>query len=220
MLKIHTVLRWSAVAIGLLAWPVSSYADPVVLGSVTLNGESGTGGTCCLTPGLTGEWFVAIPGLALTPTPELFNLPLTEADVGRTFRVTAASDPDFASAAATLVNARADDVKVGLRFADGLWVPNFFSELSFGVRPDFAGSTITAMTFQLHGLDVTENAATNSRGVRLHFTLAVEGMPGTAATPEPASMLLMATGIAAGVIRRRLSFARRRSALVGGSFGR
>jgi hypothetical protein len=212
MVKIGSVLRWSAAAVGLLACPAPSYADPVVLGSLMLNVESGVGGTCCLTPGLTGEWFVAIPGLPFGATPELFNVPLTEADVGRMFRVTAASDPDFASAAATLTNGRAEDVGFGLRFADGLWVPNSVSELSFGVRPDFVGSTITALTFQLHGLDVIENALTHSRDVRLSFTLAVEGARGAAPTPEPASMLLFATGVAGFAARRRGGASRSNSA--------
>jgi hypothetical protein len=56
-----------------------------------------------LQPDLVGLFFFEVSTESAGPV-RLFEVPVTPADVGRTFRVTPATDPDFRAAAAALTN--------------------------------------------------------------------------------------------------------------------
>jgi hypothetical protein len=180
-------------------------ADPIVLVSGVIGTNQGSSGAPGdVDPTATGVFYVAMPVGPDVPLSErLFNVPLTPADVGRTFRATAQSDPGFAGVAARLTNDVNDFVSHALTFPDGMFITSFLLESSLflqpaGGPPDLTGSTITALTFQLTHLNV--NADTESRNLRYLGILSVEGVPAPV-IPEPSTVLLMGIG-AAAIVRR------------------
>ncbi|HEX4567757.1 MAG TPA: PEP-CTERM sorting domain-containing protein [Vicinamibacterales bacterium] len=74
------------------------------------------------------------------------------------------------------------------------------SESQTGGHPDFLGDTITAVTFHLTQFNVVESD--HSRSLTYRGELSVLGSPASA-TPEPASIVLLATGVGGLLLRRR-----------------
>jgi hypothetical protein len=211
MRRVTAVL--AVMGFGLIGAPAAT-ADPVVLGSgvLFLHG-GGTAPPGTVDPTATGVFWVAMPlGPDPGPLERLFNVPLTPDDVGRTFRATAETDPAFAGVAARLTNGGNDFLSHALTFPDGLFITSSILESSLfhpgGGPPDFAGSTITALTFRLTHLSV--DADPGRRDLRYEGLLSVEGLSADP-VPEPSTLLLLGTGAAAiarrvrrnGSVRRR-----------------
>ena len=125
-------------------FPSPAHGDPVVLGRHLIASDQGSES---IQLGLPGVFFWGFPDAGA----DLFGVVLTADDVGRTFRSTAESDPDFALAASMLTNGVTDRVRSSLRFADGGWGAEDDFE---GLPPTFTmipqpGDVITAISFRL-----------------------------------------------------------------------
>jgi hypothetical protein len=192
--------------------PGIAAADPLIIGSGRFGGESaGSGPSIQL--GLQPEFFMEFPWTSFGALgPELFKMTVTSADVGRPFRVSADTDPNFATAVAVLTNGIDDYIGVGFRFADGFVLHGSMKELGmFGRRPgtgapDFSGFTITALTLRFNDFELLEfpsNGFSAGRGVRVDGLLSVEGFADTAPVPEPATLTLLGAGLAGVALRAR-----------------
>jgi hypothetical protein len=186
--------------------PASTNADPVTLGMAGIGGSVSTVQPS-VQPGLQGRFFWGYEPFG----PGLFGVILTADDIGRTFRATAETDPEFASVAARLTNGVDEDTHNSLRFADGQWgAYNDIESYLFGTSsaPDFPGATITAITFRLERFHLIDGPSL--RDYHASGILTVEGIPaegppnGPAPVPEPATLGLFATGAAAMFARSRV----------------
>lgn len=207
--------RFTAALVALsfsLAGASTVHADPVVLASGEIFFHGGGGGPeGSVDPSATGtfymSWFVG-PEAPL-PT-RLFNVTLTPDDIGRTLRETAG--PAFDLAAARLTNTENDMLKHALTFPDDRFITASLFESSLfltsvGGPPDLTGFAITALTFRLTDLLVTDDD--DSREVRYSGVVSVEGLAADP-VPEPSTLFLIGTG--AAVMMRR---ARRRGTKMG-----
>jgi hypothetical protein len=191
-----------------LALPRAIHADPIVLGSATVSDQSfiAPGSEFPVQPDLLGRFFLEVPfAFDRGVRTLLFNVTLTPADVGRTFRATAGTDSGFSAAAAVLTNGVNDFIGYGLEFDDGVFSTGSQSERGLFTRligpPDFQSSVITAVTFRLDRLQVS--ADSDSRAVDFIGRLAVEGISGAAPIPEPSTILLLGTAAALAARRAR-----------------
>ena len=190
-----------------LALPRVIHADPVVLGTATISDRSFIArSNPPVQPDLLGRFFLEVPFMFdQLPRTLLFNVTLTPADVGRTFRATAATDSAFSAATAILTNGVNNFIGYGLEFDDGAFTTGVQTEdvlFSRPIgRPDFQSSEITAVTFRLDQLQVT--ADSDSRGIDFIGRLAVEGISGAAPIPEPSTIFLLGTAAAMAARRAR-----------------
>jgi hypothetical protein len=189
---------------GVVALPAIASADPIVITSRRIDFNLGSGGPG-LQPQLIGSFFFEVS----TPNSgraRLFEVPVTPADVGRTFRVTSATDADFAVAAAALTDGIDAFHGYGLEFADGHWGTRsvtegelFHDRLSFpDPDPDLLGFTLTGITARLDELIV--DADSRSRFAAFSGELTFEGFA-DATVPEPGTLTLLGTAIALGARR-------------------
>jgi len=198
--------RWSsltfAVAMALsLIRPATAAAEPVIIASAFIE-AGGEGGGAGFLPDLVGRFTFEASAPESRPQNTLFNAPVTSADVGRTFRASAATDPAFAVAAEILANGRDSFVTHAVAFDDGFGsaVSLLESQLFRGrptEAPDLVGFSLTAMIFRLDRLSVVE-VQNQGRSVEYAGLLTFEGTAENGApVPEPATVLLFATGAAA-----------------------
>jgi hypothetical protein len=193
-------LRYLVLA-AVIAWPAASWADPVTPPA----GDSTVVGSFTVLGGLSGTFFLEFPWQPYVEGAELFNVPLTPADIGRTFRATAESDPDFDDAVAVLTNGVDDYIGMGLRESGQVWPIIVYSETGLlgrpfgGMHPDLKGTAIDALTLRfvkLERLETYDVPAYNWTG-----ELGVEGAP--VPTPEPATAVLLLSGCCGLISRRR-----------------
>lgn len=115
--------RWSSLAVAVamalsVILPATAAAEPVIIASAFVEGD-GVGGGAGFLPDLVGRFSFEGPAPEDRAQNTLFNAPVTSADVGRTFRASAATDPAFAVAAEILTNGRDSFVAHALAFDDG-----------------------------------------------------------------------------------------------------
>lgn len=196
-------LRFLVVA-AVIAWPAASWADPV---APPAGADSTVVGSFTVLGGLSGTFFLEFPWQPYVQGAELFNVALTPADIGHTFRATAESDPDFDDAVAVLTNGVDDYIGMGLREAAEVWPIFVYSETGLlgrpfgGMHPDLKGTVIGALTLRfvkLERLETSDVPAYNWTG-----ELAIEGAP--VPTPEPATAILLLSGGCGLISRRRFA---------------
>ena len=195
-----------AVAVFSCVLPASANAEPVTLGMAGIGGEVSTVEPT-VQPGLQGRFFWGYEAFG----PGLFGVVLTAEDIGRTFRATAETDPEFTSVAARLTNGIDEETYNSLRFADGQWgALNDIEDYLFqrSSPPDLAGATITAITFRLerfHLFDGPSFRDYEASGILTFEGIPAEGPPngGPAPVPEPAMFGLFAAGAGAMLARSR-----------------
>ncbi len=210
-------MRRTAMALLMISslFPRPAHAEPVVLGQHLLASDQGSRENIQF--GLPGFFFWGFPDAGV----DLFGMELTGDDVGRTFRVTAENDSNFAAAAALLTNGIVDRVQYSLRFADGGWAGEDDLE---GFPPSFTmiprpGDVITGISFRLDAFLREEGVDDGVRFRQWQYqgVVTIEGIrpgappdPDPDPVPEPATMTLLGTGLAAliGAGRRRAARAR------------
>ena len=197
-----------ALAVGVFSCvlPASTSAEPVTLAMAGIGGEVSTVQPS-VQPGLQGRFFWGYEAFG----PGLFGVILTADDIGRTFRATAETDPEFTSVAARLTNGVDEETYNSLRFADGQWgartdIEDYFFQRSS--PPDLAEATITAITFRLERFHLVDGPS--FRDYEASGILSFEGIPAAgppdgvpAPVPEPATVSLFAAGAAAMFGRAR-----------------
>jgi hypothetical protein len=198
--KVARIFGYLLTLAGCALLPAVAGADPVTLASRTI----------VVTPSFPSMAGDSRGKLTLTSGEyQLFaDSLISTADIGRTL-VADSSQTDFAGFVNRLTNGRANGI--GYLFGPpaggggGLFAA---SETAFFNLPagtiDFAGSTITSLTFTVNDFSSVPWAG-HPGYTQLHVNgdLAVRGAPGATPTPEPVSLLLLATGVAPLVLRRR-----------------
>jgi PEP-CTERM motif len=199
----------------LIAIPSPAKADPIVIASPSFHIFGGSVAAPGIQPELDGSFFFAV-FTGVGRTARLFEVPVPPTAIGRTFRVTPETDPDFAAAAAALTDGIGGFVEFGLLFADG------FGEIE-DVRegqlfhpgapfpepdPDLEGFTLTAITARLDRVVV--DATPTFRAVDFSGVLSFEGFADTA-VPEPGTLTLLGTAIALRASRALRSRSRQRA---------
>jgi hypothetical protein len=151
----------------------------------------------------TGRFIFAVTPIADV---QLFSeFVLSADDVGRTFVANAASDPDFAEVARQLTNGVGNYNEVQFATRSGIGAIGRAAEgpLFNLTTPDLSGFRISAFTFRLNQFQIEPYAGGQARWLRGTLSAIGEGAASPSATPEPASMLLLATGFAGLAARKR-----------------
>lgn len=181
----------------LLLAPAVAQADPVTLASITIDVTT----TQMAGPADASGQFRLHMGLSSGV--DLFdNFLITAGDVGSTLVVNAANDDDFAEFVSRITNGLPNFI--GYIFAGGGREAASEAAL-FGLGSpmvDFAGSTVSSVTLNVRDFFARPSAGMPGFTERhLLGELAVVGSP--AATPEPATLLLLGTGAAWIAAHRR-----------------
>jgi hypothetical protein len=181
-------LSFLAFSLTALLLPTKAAADPVVLASVPV-GMNGTGATP------TG-YFTFAMGFGNWLFTEYA---LTEASVGTTFVANRTNDPQFAEIARKLTNGLHSYTEYLFGSAPGTGGGiGYASEGQlFQLGPaavDFRGATITALTFRLDSFNGPFAGQLSVLG---------EGSFDAAPTPEPASLVLLTSGMLGVYLRQR-----------------
>lgn len=183
--------------------PVQAQAEPIEIGRHLVGSDQVTSEQA-VEPGSTGRFFWGFPQAGA----DLFGVELTADDVGRTFRVTAQTDPNFAAAAAMITNGVNDLIHFSLRFADGQWGGHSDFEAAPSVVPLWPGpgDIVSAISFRLDGFSLVDGPS--FRSVQYFGVVSIEGTPAGGVPdpiPEPGTFILLGTGLAAGLfgVRRR-----------------
>ena len=158
-------------------------------------------------------------GPGASPTYQLAeHLTITPADVGTTFTINAASDPDFATWVQTITNGSDNGFGYNidnLPMAGGQGVawteanlfaagtrafgPGSFTSIGQLTGPDFAGYEVVALTLRIDSFDLSSGWGGNNHNFRATATIV--------AVPEPGTFACLATGAAllcgSVVMRRR-----------------
>jgi hypothetical protein len=163
----------------------------------------------CPTPGRACLPFARFPGGI-----DLFGIPVTVADIGRTFLTDAATDSDFGAFAAVITNGRSNTLEfdfgpasggkpIGSQIAFGSSERGFF-DLPAGVE-DFRGFTLTGLTFHVDDFSSVSRPDIGNpfTTFNLRGSVSVLGSrgPDTSPTPEPAALMLFGTGFLGLVAR-------------------
>jgi hypothetical protein len=189
----------------LASLPRLAYANPIAIAAAPMNFGLGSGGPG-VQPDLVGSFFLEVataPGKSV----RLFEVPVTSADVGTTFHVTAATDSDFNDAAASLTNGIDAFHGYGLQFADGFWGTQsvtegelFHNNLDFpSPNPDLQGFRLTRISARLDTLHVS--ATPTTRDVSFTGVLSFDGSP-SSPVPEPSTLVLVGMPVALAASRR------------------
>jgi PEP-CTERM motif-containing protein len=187
-------------ALGLTA--TDARAEPVMIGSATVNFGAGGGMT------LTHGRFI----FAVTPisSVQLFSEHLlSAADIGRTFVATGANDDDFPEVARQLTNGVGNYVETQFATRGGTAANGYVAEgdLFHLSTPDFRGSTISSFAFRLDEFGPRPYPpGSPTLYLFMGGELMVFGSGGSdpLPTPEPATMVLLAAGLAGLVVRHRM----------------
>jgi hypothetical protein len=212
------LIRRLPLALLVLAISSSAHADTILF-STTYTRST----VYCCAPFATSAqlyWGVYHPEAPLNQTVPLFeNQLFTEADIGATFAADSSSDPDFPYIVSLLTDGL-DDGQMnfallspeGTGLIDGALQSEFFTGLDPRLGPDLIGYDVRRITFTIEHLAFLPTEEPDQVGtIEGRFTYAFEGEP-PPPIPEPATVTLLATGLGALVLRRRVAQRRPRCA--------
>jgi hypothetical protein len=139
------------------------------------------------------------------------NRLFTEADIGHTFTADSASDPDFPFIVSVLTNGADDQMNFALLTPQGTGLidsaleSDFFTGLNPRLGPDMFGYHVRRITLTIDDLAFLPATDPDLAGrIEGRFTYGFEGE--FAATPEPATVTLLATALGALALRRRAAW--------------
>ncbi len=194
-----------ATSTALLAYGTVAPTQAAQLGTADLNPGGGIGapnairGNVKLTLSIEDNPNVSSP--IIQPRINLSSIPITTADIGRTFTVTLQQEPNFNNFASLLTDGRRSTVLLSVSFLIENDLPAGFgiglNETSFtgsGVGAvDFFGNTIDSLDLRLNSLDTFQSVQRASQtlipttfsNISVGTTLTINGQP----VPEPDSSI-------------------------------
>jgi hypothetical protein len=187
--------------LGLLVFSSLASAEPIPFASIPIFAGGSISTEPIVNPELQGVFMFSAERSFDPFESTVFNVTLTEAAVGTTFRASRQTDAAFDALARTMSNGIDDQLQHSLFFDDTVYSRAIAFESDFlqgfpRVGPDLLGSfMLTDITFRLDEFFVA--ATRDSRAVTYRGVMTFEGVPETAPVPEPATFALLATGAAA-----------------------
>jgi hypothetical protein len=209
---------------GLLAVMGSMCLHAATIGSATFQSGELAAGTF---NSMFSRLSIGPPGalcFAAPPCTEIFSRTFTTADVGSTFMITGASNPNMSTVIAFLTDGINDSLGTGASFTGPVANPgggfgyteagSFFPNAG---GPDFAGLTIADLRLAVNSVSFTPMQVPfltppfppGTQGI-VSVTLFVDGTvavpdPGAVATPEPGTgvLVLLSAAIAPILLRKR-----------------